>query len=85
MIDRKTLLLSAAAFAIGYVVSSSAPQPEPPGHDRPVLRWVAKLAKNLLWVALVAEKPPEPKPENVAKTRSVGGDGYPILDNAEGW
>lgn len=85
MIDRKTLLLAAAAFGLGYVAAQSLPQPSPPAPDRPVLRWVAKIAKNLLWVALIAEKPPEPQPENVAKSRLVGGDGYRVLDNAEGW
>jgi hypothetical protein len=83
-LDRKTLLVLAAAFAIGYVLAQSAPSPEPPAPDRPALRWLARAAKNLLWIALVAEKPPE-QPSHVVKARAVGGDGYPILDNAEGW
>jgi hypothetical protein len=83
-IDRKTLLVVAAAFAIGYLAAQSVPL-TPAAQDRPVLRWIAKIAKNLLWVALIAEKPPEPTPADVAKTRLLGEDGYPIVDNAGGW
>jgi hypothetical protein len=83
-IDRKLLLAAVAAFALGYYAAQSSP-PTPPAPDRPVLRWLAKAAKNLLWVALVAERPPEPTPADVAKTRLVGEDGYPLVDNAGGW
>jgi hypothetical protein len=84
-IDRKLLLAAAAAFALGYYAAQSSPPTPQPIPDRPVLRWLAKAAKNLLWVALVAERPPEPTPANVAKTRLVGEDGYPLVDNAGGW
>ena len=83
-LDRKTLLVLAAALAIGYFLAQPDPSPEPPATDRPALRWLARAAKNFLWIALVAEKPPG-QPAQVVKARAVGGDGYPILDNAEGW
>ena len=83
-LDRKTLFVIVAAFAVGWGMADAPKTPEPAA-ARPVVRWIASMAKRLLWVALVAEKPPEPQPENVAKSRAIGGDGYPILDNAEGW
>jgi hypothetical protein len=82
-LDRKTLLALVAALAIGYFLARRA-VPEPQPQDRPAIRWLARAAKNLLWIALVAEQPPEPT-HHVVKARAVGSDGYPIVDNAEGW
>jgi hypothetical protein len=84
--DRKTLITVAVALALGYwVASSSGDSPRPA--DRPVVRWIARAAKNLLWVALLAEKPPEgPQPDHhYARAERVGDDGYPLIDNARGW
>lgn len=79
-IDRSTLLVLVIVFAAGWWMSSkSAPAPGP--QDRPVLRWIAKAAKNLLWVALIAEPPP-PEFQHVVHAR-VGRDGFQILDNGE--
>ncbi len=57
--DRKTMLVIVAAFAVGYWCSGSAARPSPwaPAHDRPVLRWIAKAAKSMLWIAVFAEGP----------------------------
>jgi hypothetical protein len=85
-IDRKTLFALVAAFAVGSWMScgSSAPQPTP---DRPVARWIAGMAKRLLWLALVAEKPPA---ESASQPRHVqgqelGADGFPLVDHSRGW
>lgn len=84
--DRKTAFAIVAALVVGYWASQAvhAPSPQP---DRPVVRWIAKIAKNLLWVALIAEKPPEePQPDHhVARAARIGDDGYPIVDNSKGW
>lgn len=85
MIDRKTVLLLAAAFMIGYFASgSSSPTPTP--QDRPVLRWIARAAKSLLWVALIAEPPPaEAAERHLVHAPPVGEDGYQVLDHGKGW
>lgn len=83
--DRKTMLVIAAAFAIGYWCSGSTARPSPwaPEHDRPVLRWIAKAAKSLLWIAVFAEGPPA---ENrLVHSPPVGDDGFPMVDHGQGW
>jgi hypothetical protein len=87
--NRRPLWIAAVALVVGYWLasSSSSPIPSPRPNDRPVVRWFAGIAKRLLWVALLAEKPPEdPQPDHrLAHTTRVGEDGYPIVDNARGW
>lgn len=83
--DRRTVWIVVVALAAGYWLASSH-QPSRPS-DRPVLRFVAKLAKNCLWFALLAEPAPaDPQPDHrLAHTARIGDDGYPIVDNARGW
>lgn len=81
--DRKTLAAVAVAFAIGYWMShQSAPEPKP---DRPVLRWVVRAAKNLLWLAVLADPPPVVKhDQHLVHAPPVGDDGYPLIDHGKG-
>lgn len=83
--DRKTLIVVAVALALGYMLAGRQESPRPT--DRPVVRWIARAAKNLLWVALLAEEPPKgPQPDHhVARAERIGDDGYPLIDNARGW
>lgn len=81
-IDRNTVLVLIVAVAIGWWVGASARQPDA-ADDRPVLRWIAKAAKSLLWVALVAEDPPPDKHPQIQAT--VGADGYVKVDHGRGW
>lgn len=84
--DRKTAVWLCVALAVGYWLASGQPA-QAPQPARPVARFVAKVAKNLLWIALLAEQPPaEPQPNHhVARAARIGDDGYPIVDNARGW
>ncbi len=83
MIDRRTLFVVVWAVLCGYAVASWTPEPAP---DRPFLRFIAKAAKNFLWVALLAEQPPEePQPDHKLAHSAIGEDGYPLIDNARGW
>ena len=82
-IDRKTLLVVVLAVACGYAVANWKTEAAP---DRPFLRFIAKAAKTFLWVALVAEQPPEgPQPDHKLAHSAIGEDGYPLIDNARGW
>lgn len=85
-IDRSTVVLVlVVAFVVYWFSGSSSPfTPKP---DRPVVRWIARAARALLWVSLVAEDPPEEhQPDHrLVQTPPVGEDGYPRVDNARGW
>lgn len=77
-INRSTLLVLVIVFAAGWWTSSRpAPTPTPP--DRPVLRWLARAAKSLLWIAVFAEPAP-PEAPRVVHAR-VDRDGIRVLDN----
>ena len=82
--NRQLVILCLACMAAGWWLSSSPASPiNPTPHpDRPVIRWIARAAKTFLWVALVAEKPPEDV--QYVHTR-VGDDGQPLLDHSRGW
>lgn len=79
--DRSTVLVLVIVFAAGWWTSSRA-APAPAPVDRPVLRWIAKAAKNLLWVALVAEPAPAEPAARFVHAR-VDRDGIKVLNNAE--
>lgn len=67
------------ALAVGWWVGSPPSKPDP---DRPVLKWIAKVAKNLLWVAVFLEEPPD----EIRTVRSeIGDDGYVQVDHGRGW
>lgn len=85
-IDRKTLTVIAVSIAIGYWLASSSSSPVgPPAKDRPVLRFLARAAKTLLWVSLVAEEPPKPEATTYIVHARIGEDGAPIINHARGW
>lgn len=87
--DRRLIAAVVVALVVGYWLASSpsSPIPAPRPNDRPAVRWIAKVARSFLWVALLAEKPPaEPQPDHhVARQASIGEDGYPIIHNGRGW
>lgn len=83
--DRKLLAAVVVAFGVGYWWSASSQPPSPwsPANDRPVLRWIARISKSLLWVAVFAEQPPA---ENrLVHAQPVGEDGFPAVDHGAGW
>lgn len=86
MIDKRLAYAFLAGLAFAWWMhSGAAPLPTPftpaPSHDRPVLRWVAKAAKNALWFLLIAEPAPEQAERQMAQ-HIIGDDGHPILDHA---
>lgn len=87
MIDtRKLVLICAACFAFGLFMAGESTAPEiPRPENRPALRWIARIAKTFLWVALAAEKPPadEPPAQLVHAHRQT--DGSETLQFREGW
>lgn len=90
-LDRKTVLALVAGFAACWFVSNGCTlQPEKPLANRPVLRWIAKAAKSLLWVAVFVEPAPAAETAEHGRTMhhehdEVGADGHPLVHNARGW
>jgi hypothetical protein len=84
-IDKRLVYAFIAGLAFAWWMSSgSAPTPtpfDPTPTDRPVMRIVAKLAKNALWFLLVAEPAPD-QTERQMVQHIVGDDGYPVIDHA---
>jgi hypothetical protein len=81
-LDRNTVLVLAAMFVAGWWFAGArpAPAPGPRPDDRPVLRWIAKAAKNLLWIAVFVEPAPPEQPTRFVHSR-VDRDGFKVLEN----
>lgn len=87
-IDRNIVLAAVVAFAIAWFLAHAStgdiiPNPfVPQKPDRPVLKFIAKVAKTFLWVAVFAEPRPEPTHHHYVQA-SVGPDGHALIDHAE--
>ena len=84
--DKRLVYAFVAGLAFAWWLNSgAAPMPSPfnptPEPSRPVLRMVAKLAKNALWFMLLAEPAPE-QPERQIVQHVVGEDGFQVIDHA---
>ena len=84
MTDRHRMVaMVVIAVAVGWYAGSGASRDPKPLEDRPVLRWIARAAKSLLWVAVFVEEPPA---EQHAEIRShIGSDGNVAVDHGRGW
>jgi hypothetical protein len=61
--------------------STPSPQPAP---DRPVVRWLSRIARAALWVSLVAEPPPK-NGEVYTVSSQTSDDGSPLINHGRGW
>lgn len=82
--ERNIVIAGLVCLAIGWWLASSPsspvwPEPEP---RRPVLRFVARVAKTFLWVMMVAERPPQEA--NIVHAR-IDADGHQVLNHGQGW
>lgn len=88
-LDKRMVVIAVAAFAIAWFVATNQgnsviPNPfVPQKPDRPVLRFIAKVAKTVLWVAVFAE--PRPQPQSHYVQTQIGPDGHECLNHAEGF
>jgi len=88
--DKRLVLVALAALAVGFFVAqnqrdSIIPNPFVPAKpDRPVLRFIAKVAKTVLWVAVFAEPKPPMQPD-YRDHAAIGPDGHQVLNHGEGW
>jgi hypothetical protein len=84
--DKRLVYAFLAGLAFAWWMSfGSSPLPTPfnpnPEPSRPVLRLIAKVAKNALWFMLIAEPQPEPAERQMVQ-HVVGDDGFPVIDHA---
>jgi hypothetical protein len=83
-IDRKTLLIAIVAFVVGTYTAGGSDDAKPePLANRPVLRWIAKTAKTLLWVSLFVEPPP--KEQHYVVSTKTDENGNRLLNHGAGW
>ena len=83
-IDRSTLVAIGIVLALWWFAAAPARRPTP-ADERPVIAWVVRTAKSLLWIAAFAEKPPAAPQEPVAVRHELGVDGFPLVDHGRGW
>lgn len=83
--DRKVIALAAGLFLVGWLIGrevgdSWIPSPFAPEKDRPVLRFLSKVARLGLWVMMAAEKPPADEGLHYAHVVNPNR-----LNHREGW
>lgn len=81
-VDSKMLMLCLACLIGGWWMAGESSSRVKP--DRPVLRWIGKTARTLLWFSLFVEQQPPQEPQKFAHAR-VDADGVPLLDHSRGW
>jgi len=85
---RTTIAALILALAAGlYLTSGGQPDPfvpPPDKPDRPVVSWIAKIAKTLLWLALLGEPTDDEESVQVVHAR-CDENGNPLLDHGRGW
>lgn len=88
-IDRNTLLVLAVGMAVGWYVFSAPAKPGPvvPDNGRPVLSFLAKVARTALWVMIFADGPPpaEHDARMAHDHDQVGRDGFATINHGRGW
>jgi hypothetical protein len=81
---RKVSIAVMVAVAVTWCAATSDYSPLKPRPERPVLRFIAKLARVGLWVMWCAEPPP-PAPNMVYHSQSYDREGNRVLDHGKGW
>ena len=86
---RTTIAAVIVVIAAGIYLSSGSPSPNPfvptpTRPDRPVLSVLAKLARTLLWLALLGEETAPDQGTQVVHAR-FDDKGVPLLDHGRGW
>jgi hypothetical protein len=88
-LERKIILALLFGIAFCWFVGNGCSLEKPaPLSNRPVLKWIAKAAKTLLWVAVFVEPAPPEEPEHdrtMHHEDEVGADGHPLVHHARGW
>lgn len=82
---RKILIAVLVAVAVTWCAATSDYSPIKPQPERPVLRFLAKVARIGLWVMWAAEPQPQPTENLVYHAQAYDKDGNRVLDHGKGW
>lgn len=84
--QRKVCAVAIVALAIGWWATHSESSPFVPDkpQDRPILKFIARVARLGLWLALAAEKPPAEVEQRQVVAR-FDENGNRVLNHEEGW
>ena len=82
---RKISIAVLVAVAVTWCAATSDYSPIKPKPDRPVLRFLAKVAKLGLWVMWAAEPQPQSTENLVYHAQAYDKDGNRVLDHGKGW
>jgi hypothetical protein len=82
---RKISIAVLVAVAVTWCAATSDYSPIKPRPERPVLRFLAKVAKLGLWVMWAAEPQPQPTENLVYHAQAYDKDGNRVLDHGKGW
>jgi|GEM_PF-886272 len=80
---RPLVIAGILGLALGWFAATSPISPVKPAPERPVLRFLAKVAKIGLWVVAFADPPPT-QAHHVVHAR-VDEHGNKVLHHGEGW
>lgn len=86
MTNRELRLVSITvlvAAAVTWAAATSDYSPIKPEQDRPVLRFLARIAKTGLWVMMFAE--PAPTDQSYVVQSRVDSDGHRVINHGQGW
>lgn len=82
--DYRTWAIAAVlGLIVGWWAATSPMSPVAP-KDRPVLRFLSRVARLGLWVMFVADQPPVETKTYIVHSR-VDEDGNKVLNHGEGW
>ena len=82
---RKISIAVLVAVAVTWCAATSDYSPIKPKPDRPVLRFLARVAKLGLWVMWAAEPQPQPTENLVYHAQAYDREGNRVLDHGKGW
>lgn len=82
---RLLVIAGILGIALGWFAATSPASPIRPAPDRPVLRFLAKVAKLGLWVMVAAEPPPKQETRCYVVHARVDEDGNKVLNHGSGW
>jgi hypothetical protein len=80
---QSALVVGLVAVMLTWWAATSDYSPVKPEPQRPVLRFVQRLARLGLWAMMFAEPPPE-QPQYVVHAR-VDEDGHRVINHGQGW
>ena len=81
-VQRNVIMAGVICLACGWWLASSPLSPVNPRPQRPVLSFLAKVAKTFMWVMLAAE--PAPDTHHLSHA-SLDADGHPVVSHGSGW